>query len=404
LSISIISNDFGDTFYRLLDNVSDEIIIISPFISFATAKRFAGLLVSLDENIHCKVITRFNRDEFIRGANSIEGLEVLIEAGAELYALQHLHTKLYIFDSSSVLMGSANFTLMGFFRNHEFGLCIKDEDLFIEQCLNYANDLLHKMGQEWIITKELIEKEKLYVNKAVKGRGRSDTEYNSIRWGAVLDREENDNQSVPRFNTDNYFDILDKAIKEQDDGLDAKGTGIWIKFGGNSENRVPNDSKYITRKKDLHEYIKRTYYPRQPKGVKAGDIIFIAVVSKDKHGNETPMIVGYAVANGFDSKNIITYMNKDYKKWNGRYPYYIEFSSAKFINQPIKEGISLISLCNTLKNKVYPSTIYNPNVSITELLKRHHQKAHIQITSFAKEYLMDKINDIFKISGYDEIK
>ncbi|MCM3742390.1 phospholipase D-like domain-containing protein [Oceanobacillus luteolus] len=36
--------------------------------------------------------------------------------GANLYALQDLHTKLYIFDKHSVITGSANFTFKGFFK------------------------------------------------------------------------------------------------------------------------------------------------------------------------------------------------------------------------------------------------------------------------------------------------
>jgi hypothetical protein len=404
LSINIISTDFGDTFYRLVNNVKKEITIISPFISYATAKRFSSVLESFDETINCKIITRFNREEFIRGANSIEGLEILIEAGAKIYALQHLHTKLYIFDSSSALMGSANFTLMGFFKNHEFGMCIENEELFINQCIEYANDLLHDIGDKWEVTKELIEKEKIYINKAVKSRGKSEVEHNSFRWGAILDEEENKKQSVTGYNFSDCFDIIDKAIIEQDDISDETNTGIWIKFEGNSESRVSNDSTYISRKKDLHDHLNRTYYPRRPRSVKEGDIIFIALVSMDKDGTETPMIVGYAIAKGFDSNNVIHETERDFKQWNGRYPYYIEFANAKFIKQPIRDGISLISLCNTLKDKVYPNTINNFNISIPQILKRHHQKPHIQITSFAKDYLVEKLDNLFKMNGYDEIK
>ena len=71
MSINLISKDFGEKFYSLLDSTEMQVNIISPFIGLKTAFGLAEWIESL-ENIKCCIITRFNREEFIRGASSIE--------------------------------------------------------------------------------------------------------------------------------------------------------------------------------------------------------------------------------------------------------------------------------------------------------------------------------------------
>jgi phosphatidylserine/phosphatidylglycerophosphate/cardiolipin synthase-like enzyme len=169
MSINLISKDFGEKFYSLLDSTEKQINIISPFIGLKTAFSLAEWIENLD-NIKCCIITRFNREEFIRGASSIEGLEHLVRAGAELYALQGLHTKLYIFDDHSIIMGSANFTFNGFYKNHEFGLYMEKESEFTKQCQNYFDTLFDKMNSngDWQISIDRILKERHFVNKSIK--------------------------------------------------------------------------------------------------------------------------------------------------------------------------------------------------------------------------------------------
>jgi phosphatidylserine/phosphatidylglycerophosphate/cardiolipin synthase-like enzyme len=169
MTVHLIDNNFGDTLYTLLESTRNQVLIISPFISFPTANKFATWLEQTDEDVECTVITRFNREEFIRSASSIKGLERLHQAGARLFALQHLHTKLYIFDQNSVLMGSANFTMGGFFKNHELGVYMEDELGFADQCRDYFGQLLTKIKEngDWEITQDLIEKEIKLTEKAI---------------------------------------------------------------------------------------------------------------------------------------------------------------------------------------------------------------------------------------------
>lgn len=36
-------------------------------------------------------------------------------------------------------------------------------------------------------------------------------------------------------------------------------------------------------------------------------------------------------------------------------------------------------------------------------MSRHHQKSHIQITNVARDYLVDKLESMFEIHGYEEL-
>lgn len=409
MSIQILHKNIGGEFFNILEGTKNTIYIMSPFISYPTANRLAIWLEESEQKIDCKIITRFNREEFIQGANSLKGLERLNEVDAELFALQHLHTKLYIFDRKNIIMGSANFTINGLFKNHELGLLIKNEMIFSEQCQDYFMDMLMQINEkgDFRITKDLIKKEIEAVTDVTTRLGKmkkltNPNEWNQKRWGAVIDVNENSMQSNRYYKFDKHFDILED-ITTKDLSNEELFTGARIKFEGNSDSRINNQEVYIKRKKSLHEYLNRTYYPKKPSSIQEGEYMFIALLSKDSYGNETPLIVGYAITSAFEEKNVIDKNDPNFQKWNGRYPYYIEFTDGKFLKTPIKNGISLIELCNELKHKVYPKTKDFFELPISKVLKRHHQKAHIKITNEAKHFLKSRLDKLFDEQGYDSI-
>lgn len=400
MTIKIINRDFGGMFYNLLESTENEISIISPFIGLKTALSLTEW-IEQNPNIKCNIITRFNREEFIRGASSIEGLEHLVNAGANLFALQDLHTKLYIFDKHSVIMGSANFTFKGFYKNHEFGLYMENEPQFSNECQDYFNVLISMITSDgdWKITLERIIKERQLVNKIIKDRKGKEglNEFNQAKWGAKIDLEKQQD-TTPQIGE---HDFLEDAIKGT--ASSTSRTGIWLKFEGTSENRINNNEVYLNRKRRINEYINRTFFPVRPTGIKEGDLLFLTVVSKDKDNNEVPIIVGYAKTSGYSENNKIDTNDPKYIKWNNRFPYYVEFTSGKFLDTSIKHGISLIELYRELKNNVYPSTVNNPETRIESIKKRHHQKSHLQITEYAGDYLLSKLENLFEKYGYEEI-
>lgn len=82
----------------------------------------------------------------------------------------------------------------------------------------------------------------------------------------------------------------------------------------------------------------------------------------------------------------------------------MEFTSGKFLDDSIRHGISLIELYREVKHNVYPSTVNEPETRIESIKKRHHQKSHLQITEYAKDYLLNKLENLFEKHGYQEIR
>lgn len=405
MAISFLDKNFGSTFFSLLDSTKEQIRIISPFIGYKTALALVNFIEEVEDDIECVLITRFDREDFIKGVSSLAGLERLIRAGVKMYALQGLHTKLYIFDGESVIMGSANFTFNGFYKNHEFGIFMEKEPMFSLECNNYFDGLLNdiKCSGDWEITMERIEKEKPYCDDAVTGRASSQkkprknespvtVQPNRVKWGATLDV----NGPYQLVNKEEK-DILEEILKEEDEKeIQIRNTGIWLKFEGNSENRIPNNLTYFERRKKEHR--KRTFFPKPPSGIRDGQLLFMTMVSTDKHGNGTPIIVGYAVTSGFNEKNIIDdnspFNSKDRK---GRYPYYVELKSGRFLKAPIKEGITLRELARELQGGLYP----NPKSNFNEIIYTHRQKSHLQITERAHDYIMQRLESLFNEHGYE---
>lgn len=407
MPISFLDKNFGSTFFSLLDSTKKQIRIISPFIGYKTALALVNFIQETENELDCVLITRFDREDFIKGVSSITGLEYLKKAGVKMYALQGLHTKLYIFDTESVIMGSANFTFNGFYKNHEFGIFMEGEPVFTRECNNYFEGLLNdiRKDNDWEITLEHIAKEKTFCDDAVTDRAHSQKkprknespvviQPNRVKWGAKLALNGTDTLDGKE-----KKDIIEEILKEEDEKqIHIRNTGIWLKFEGNSENRIPNHQTYFGRRKKEHR--KRTFFPKPPSGIKDGQLLFMTMVSTDKENKGTPIIVGYAITSGFNEKNIVDDNAPfDTKDRRGRYPYFVELTSGRFLKAPIKEGITLRELARELQSDLYP----NPKSNFNEIIYTHRQKSHLQVTNRAHDYIMQRLNSLFNEFGYDEL-
>jgi len=405
MTISFLDENFGTTFSSLMNSSNREIKIVSPFIGFRTASALADFIEKSEEIIECIVITRFDREDFINGVSSIAGLERLVKAGVKIYALQSLHTKLYIFNKESIIMGSANFTFNGFYKNHEFGIFMENEKVFAEECNAYFEGLLSDINEsgDWEVTVSIVENEKRICDNSVAERAFAQKKPgknsfpviiipNSRRWGATLPFTD-----IPNKDNDNN-DFLEAIFHSQsEETTHERNTGIWLKFEGNSENRIPNELSFFERRKK--EHMKRTFFPTQPTGIKQGQTLFMTMVSRDLYGNDTPMIVGYVETSGYKKSNIVHGSAPFATKDHGRYPYYVEFVKGRFLSGPIKNGISLRELARELNIDLYP----NPKSDFNEIIYTHRQKSHLQITKRAHDYIIKRLETLFISHGVDEL-
>lgn len=143
--MEVLTNNHFEKILDLFDGVKHSIKIISPFISESMAKKLCDVVKN--GNIDCTFITRFYLEDMFAKANSIDAIQMMMDAGIDVYALKGLHSKLYLFDDTYGVLGSANFTAGGFKSNIELSLLLNNDDGILKELHSYFDDLLNKIKQ-----------------------------------------------------------------------------------------------------------------------------------------------------------------------------------------------------------------------------------------------------------------
>lgn len=392
MSIQLVTTDHEDRLQEILEGTESNLHIISPFIGLEISKRLAAIL-EINPAIACEIVTRFSREDFVNGASNLYALKALKEAGVIIYALQGLHTKLYLIDNAAGMLGSANFTSGGFKLNHELSIFVRDETEIIDDMHTYYNDILAKIQEkgDFKVTDELIQSEIEMVTRLRKDRKDKSTKYrNEHQFGAVLNKGD---ESVTGGNPDTIQTILAAGIK------DRITEGIWLKFEGDAENREgPEDRYEIARSAKLPTGFTSFPAGNKPSGMKPGDYMYLAIIGTDGRGNSTPVIMGRARTKGFSKENMADEEMKKEFDWMWEYPAFVELYDSEFLDTPQKNGISLLDVLAEVGTGTYPSTIGTTKTPI-ELRTTHYQKSHMRITHQAKDYLDSRFEQVAKIYG-----
>lgn len=202
--MNLITQNLEQQLFHAIDNGKSEIIIISPYISYTTVNKLLDTYSSNDVSI--KVITTFDRQNFMDGASSLKALKALVNFNVEVFALQKLHTKLYIIDRKVCFVGSANFTHSGLNHNHE--LLIKYEvSNQVDELYTYASYLLDAV-RNWTISLDKIELEE----EEIQGMQMLDhkSAKSAIAWGAIIPDVNSTNERVLSVPAGKTFDIVDR--------------------------------------------------------------------------------------------------------------------------------------------------------------------------------------------------
>lgn len=414
--VEIVTDEHYELIISLFEKTDDEIRIISPFLS----KRMAELLCDAsNKGIKCSFITRFYLQDFLDGSNSLEGLQNMLDSGVNLYALVGLHTKLYLFGDDDAIVGSANFTEGGMVRNVELSVHMKDEDA-INQLHDYYDDLEEniKNTKEGIITQEMLDEytskyqEQKKKNKQADGstyiiatvRGATLDKYSKkIREDLNIAQKEIENNKDERISDAVYI-----ALGGKDEPATHKSLkNIILKFSASSKYRANADQPI-----DMHPFIigGKTVYTsnfsvakkNSAKTIEEGDETFFCSHSYDINGNPSPMIVGKGIFRKFNPNNDARKMGEigDYR-WLPDYPLYCVVSEAKIIDAPIKYGIPLKEVTEALGYKTYMHTRDNPDKYTKErVAKAHGQQAMLKLSPEAKEYIDERLKELWKHYGY----
>lgn len=135
--LQLLKNPIEPIFMNLLNETNDKVILCSPFIKKDIIKK---ILHNKKDNTNITVITSSIIASFVRRASDVEAIELLLANNIKVYNHQHLHAKIYSFDSTKAVITSANLTFNGLVKNYEYGVLVDDMDtmFYIEddlQCL-----------------------------------------------------------------------------------------------------------------------------------------------------------------------------------------------------------------------------------------------------------------------------
>ena len=130
----VVEKDWNAELADGLRRVAGQVLFVSPFIKARAIEPMLGQLGN------SRIITRFSQQDFADRVSDITALRLLLDAGAAVRGIRHLHAKLYVFGSKRAIITSANLTEAGLGRNHEFGL-VTDDRHTVAGCRRYFDRL-----------------------------------------------------------------------------------------------------------------------------------------------------------------------------------------------------------------------------------------------------------------------
>ena len=391
MSVQLISREHYTFICEMFEGAESSVKIISPFIGSDMAQLMTDNM-TVNPALKVEIITRFYREDFINGVSKIAALEKLHNAGAKIYALIGLHTKLYLFDTGSALLGSANFTSGGFKLNHELSLCVIDEDEVSPQLVAYFDDFVKAIIQsgDYLLTSEKIADEKRIVESITKKRKDRNTEYrNEARFGAKISLP---SQTIDTEESDTIQAILSVASSAEG------GNTIWLKFEGSANRRRAMTEKYSIFTKLSPNGTTFFSEAKKPTNVKEGDYIYMAVYCEA----DLPYIVGRGRSAGYRDENVVTPNIAAEYEWMFDYPHYYHFNEFEYIDTTISECIPLSEALTELGSNFYVST-EGKSLLRADLRIRHRQQAHMRLTSKAKAYIDNLFDDLVKKHGVNRL-
>lgn len=166
-----------------LKKVSSQIVIVSAYIKIEALKEVD---LHLKDNVEKIILVRFRKSDVIANSTDIELYDYCKQNKWKMYFDFNLHSKIYIFDKQTYLIGSANATLSGLglklisnIESAVFGECNASEyrkllevfhssrlmnDSIITSFINQFEDSSSKIFEEWFLHELKLTKEVVLQN------------------------------------------------------------------------------------------------------------------------------------------------------------------------------------------------------------------------------------------------
>jgi HKD family nuclease len=335
--------------------------IVSPFITDNVVRH---LLKDFEGN-KLQVITRFNLNDFRSRVSSLTALKRLVEAGAEIKGIKGLHSKLYLFDSTTAIIASANFTNGGFFKNQEFGIKT-DDGTIVNQSLQYFQDL-------WSVDKYQLKNSRI---------------------------EEWDNEIKTTGKHPEKPSLADYGKSKAEQIIQKKR--YFIKFFGKSEHREPLTYRVrseiesgcchyalsFSRKKD----------DRRPRKYRDGDIVYMAKMT-DTH-DYAIFGKGTTYAHN-DTRDIAGPDDQNQVEWIYDWPILVRVRDTEFIDATLADCPKMSGLIEELDYESFHKTYERYLNGETDIMpyRSLQQKADIRLSDLSALWLEDQFNQTINQKG-----
>ncbi len=348
-----------------------DVCVVCPFIK---KRALEGLLSHRPCGV--RVITRFNLEDFAEGVSDVDALRMLLNAGASIRGIKHLHAKLYLFGTSRAIITSANLTKAALTRNSEFGV-VADDTTVVAACQNYFEKLWQRGNQ--MSSDDLDSWEKKIARHRLAG-GRPSHTRRLDDFGADLGPVATPPVSLPVVVAD-----ADQA---------------FVKFLGEGKNRVPLSFATIEQIKEAGCHWALAYpAERRPRKVKDGAVMFIARLTKEPNDIR---IFGRAIGMKYHPvRDDASPVDIERRPWKEKWPRYIRVHHAEFVAGTMANGISLNELMNTLEDKSFASTQRNASNSAgnTDPRRAYMQQPSVELSQEATFWLEKHLQAAFDEYG-----
>lgn len=370
----IHNRQWYEVFERMTDAARQHALMVTPFLQRTTLENLLG-----NHPKEVKVITRFNLDELLRGVSDTKALEYLLDVGAQVKGIRHLHSKVYIFGNSTAIITSANLTQAALFRNAEFGIESGDVE-FVRASLAYFESLWERVNSNLDESRLALWKRR--IAKEERSGNRDKRRPNLGDEGADLGFEDSSEM--------NEFKAIGGSIPSR----------WFIKFFGTSGDRVSRDLDVLEEVVSSVSH-KVLSYPKgkRPRQVRDGDLVFISRLVKEP---SDIMIYGRALCMKHNPQtDNATAADIKRRRWRRDWPHYVRISRPEFISGNLGDCISLYDLMRNLGSDIFASTHANAlgGNGNTNPRKAYLRQASVRLTPHAAQILNSRLEDIFSRFG-----
>jgi len=125
LEIELIKSPWENVLLDLVEQTEESLRITSPYIK---SKPVEKIISAKGDDVSIECITSFKLMNYYRKSSDLKALNTILDNDGIVRNHQPLHSKIYVFDETQVIVTSGNLTYGGLNSNYEYGVLIRDEN------------------------------------------------------------------------------------------------------------------------------------------------------------------------------------------------------------------------------------------------------------------------------------